>query len=192
MVCICEHAVGWSKDIIFFSMSLTSFLIRENIKVFTYLSRIFAMKVSARNDFSLISKHDLLGIKLRTFYHWQNFLRFLAARKLEREQKITTEHEGAGALASIWTAPECGKSFSIRTRTLTIQYVRLRVCRRFVEFHCNSICNYDWRLILTNNRVRLLGIMWWKKDTGLSVALFISVVITSCTKSMVSFTTPWT
>ena len=30
------------------------------------------------------------------------------------------------------------------------------------------------------------------KDTGLSVALFISVVITSCTKSMVSFTTPWT
>ena len=29
-------------------------------------------------------------------------------------------------------------------------------------------------------------------DTGLSVALFISVVITSSTKSMVSFTTPWT
>ena len=29
-------------------------------------------------------------------------------------------------------------------------------------------------------------------DTGLSVALFISVVITSSTKSTVSFTTPWT
>ena len=28
------------------------------------------------------------------------------------------------------------------------------------------------------------------KDTGLSVALFISVVMTSSTKSMVSFTTP--
>lgn len=31
-----------------------------------------------------------------------------------------------------------------------------------------------------------------KKDTGLSVALLISVVIMSFTKAMVSFTTPWT
>ena len=35
-------------------------------------------------------------------------------------------------------------------------------------------------------------ILFLGKDTGLSVALFISVVMTSSTKSMVSFTIPWT
>ena len=88
------------------------------------------MKVPTRNDFSLISKHDLLGIRLRAFYHWKNFLRFLAARKLKKEQKITTEHKGAGALAPICVWPECGKSCSIRTRTLTIQATTMSKIRR--------------------------------------------------------------
>ena len=38
----------------------------------------------------------------------------------------------------------------------------------------------------------MMGSVWTDKDTGLSVALFISVVRMPCTKSMVSFTIPWT
>lgn len=30
------------------------------------------MKVSARNDFSLIGKNDLVDIKLRNFYWWKS------------------------------------------------------------------------------------------------------------------------